>query len=112
MLKNHGGREAYLAYIYGFLCHFALDVRCHGLIAEKMARSGLSHAEVEVELDRELLSLDGFEPTRKKLTGHIVPSHKNAEVIEAFYPGISARRCAMPGGGLSAIMICCGPPMH
>lgn len=90
VLKNHGGREAYLAYIYGFLCHFALDVRCHGLIAEKMARSGLSHAEVEVELDRELLSLDGFEPTRKKLTGHIVPSHKNAEVIEAFYPGISA----------------------
>lgn len=89
VLKNHPGREAYLAYVYGFLCHFALDVSCHGLIGEKMAESGLSHAEVEVELDRELLSLDGYDPVRKKLTGHIVPSRKNAAVIEAFYPGIS-----------------------
>ncbi len=89
VLKNHPGEEAYLAYVYGYLCHFALDVSCHGLIAEKMEASGLSHAEVEVELDRELLNLDGYDPVRKKLTGHIVPSRRNAAVIQEFYPGIS-----------------------
>lgn len=91
VLKNHPGQEAYLAYVYGFLCHFALDVSCHGLIGEKMAESGLSHAEVEVELDRELLAMDGYDPVRKKLTGHFIPSQKNAAVIEAFYPGVSAQ---------------------
>ena len=69
---------------------FALDVRCHGLIGEKMVQSGLSHAEVEVELDRALLTRDGFAPASAHLVGHIVPSHRNAAVIEKFYPGVSA----------------------
>ena len=72
------------------LCHFALDVRCHGLIGEKMVQSGLSHAEVEVELDRALLTRDGFAPASAHLVGHIVPTHRNAAVIEKFYPGVSA----------------------
>ena len=83
--------EAYLAYVYGFLCHFALDVSCHGLIGEKMKESGLSHAEVEVELDRELLRLDGLNPVREHLARHIAPSAENATIIKAFYPGVSAR---------------------
>lgn len=40
------------AYLYGFLCHFALDRACHGYIAGQIARSGVAHTEIEVELDR------------------------------------------------------------
>ena len=39
-------KDAYLAYLYGFICHFALDVTCHGYIGEKEAASGLSHSEI------------------------------------------------------------------
>lgn len=91
VLKEHKEQTACRAYVYGVLCHFALDVSCHGLIAEKMAQSGLSHAEVEVELDRALLELDGLDPVRQHLTDHIVPSHQNALLIKEFYPGVSVQ---------------------
>lgn len=92
MLKHHAGQEAYLSYLYGFICHFSLDVTCHGYIAEKMQTSGLSHAEIEVEFDRELLIKDGYNPVCQKLTTHIVPSKENAEVIKDFYQGISCEQ--------------------
>lgn len=92
IIKKHSGQEAYLAYIYGFLCHFALDVTCHGYIEQKIQESGISHAEIEVEFDRELLVMDGLDPIREKLTTHIVPSGENADVIKDFYPGITEKQ--------------------
>lgn len=77
-----------LAYIYGVICHFALDVCCHGYIADKIAASGISHAEIEAELDRYLMVKDGLDPVRFKPTGHIVPSRYNAEAIAEMYPGV------------------------
>ncbi|MBO4749277.1 MAG: zinc dependent phospholipase C family protein [Lachnospiraceae bacterium] len=78
-----------LSYIYGFLCHFALDVCCHGYVQEKMDASGVSHTEIEAEMDREILVREGLDPVRTKLTGHLVPSGKNARVVSKFYEGIS-----------------------
>ena len=48
------------AYLYGFLCHFALDRACHGYIAGQIARSGVAHTEIEVEFDRSLLVQAGW----------------------------------------------------
>ncbi len=50
------------SYAAGFLCHFALDSRCHQFIEEEMARSGLSHSGMEAELDRRLMLSDGIDP--------------------------------------------------
>lgn len=91
-VREQKNPEAYLAYMYGFICHFALDVACHGYIAEKMEASGLSHAEVEVEFDRELMVRDGLDPVRQKLTNHIIPSEQNAKVIQAFFKNISVEQ--------------------
>lgn len=82
--------SGYLAYIYGFICHFALDVTCHGYIDEKIAESGISHAEIEVEFDRSLMIEDGFDPVTHVLTGHIIPSDHNAEVIAPFFSPTSS----------------------
>lgn len=87
--SNHG---AYLSYVYGFICHFALDKACHGYIDEKIAESGVSHAEIETEFDRALMVKDGFNPIRHRLTKHITPSMRNARVISCFYKGITARQ--------------------
>lgn len=89
VIMNKCGEEAYLAYIYGFICHFALDSECHGYIDEKIQSSGVSHTEIEVEFDRDLLVRDGHNPISHSLTDHIVPSAKNARIIADFFPGIT-----------------------
>ena len=52
-------------------------------IDEKIAASGITHAEIEAELDRELLVMAGKNPVKQKLTGHIKPSQESAAVIMA-----------------------------
>ncbi len=59
-------REKMFAYIAGFICHFVLDTKCHGYIADKMETSGLSHTEVEGQLDRYLMvKMNGIFMSRK-----------------------------------------------
>ena len=81
VISEKKDREPYLAYTYGVLNHFALDVSCHGYIDEKIAASGISHTEIEVEFDRMLMLTDGKDPLRQNLTEHIVPCMENAEVL-------------------------------
>ena len=85
VVREHRENHAYLSYLYGFICHFALDVACHGYVDEKIAKSGISHTEIEAEFDRMLMVKDGHDPIRYKPTGHIVPSEENAEIIQAFF---------------------------
>ena len=83
---------AHLAYLYGFLCHFALDRACHGYIDEKIAASGVRHTEIEMEFDRMLLVEDGMDPVRQSLTDHIHPSRSSAAVIAEFFPDVTAKQ--------------------
>ena len=78
-------KEAMLAYIYGYCCHFALDVSCHGYIDEKIAKDGVSHTEIEVEFDRSLMLKDGYDPIRHCLTNHIKINNANSSIICRFY---------------------------
>lgn len=90
VINKKKNKAPYIAYLYGVICHFALDVTCHGYIDQKMESSGISHAEIEVEFDRRLMELDGYDPVRHCLTRHIMPSMRNAKIISAFYREISA----------------------
>ncbi|MBQ8040039.1 MAG: zinc dependent phospholipase C family protein, partial [Lachnospiraceae bacterium] len=86
-------KEAHQAYIYGYLCHFALDYVCHGFVGEQMEVTGLSHYEIEAEYDRRLLLMDGYEnPVEVCVTKHLHPSVKNAEIIADFYEDISIKQ--------------------
>ena len=40
------------AYIYGVICHFALDSECHPYVEKMIHESGISHSEIEMEFDR------------------------------------------------------------
>lgn len=82
-------KEAALAYVYGFCCHFALDVSCHGYIDEKIKASGISHTEIEVEFDRSLMLKDGYPPLTHCLTSHIHPTYENAGIIQYFYENLT-----------------------
>lgn len=85
-------KDAALAYLLGFTCHFALDSACHGYIENKIAVSGVTHTEIESEFDRSLLLRDGKEPLSAKLTGHIRPSAENAAVIAPFFAAVSEKQ--------------------
>lgn len=89
VIRTGREKDAHLAYIYGFICHFALDASCHAYINRKAAEGDFSHAEIESELDRELMVMDGLDPVSHKLTTHIVPSKMNAEIISDFYRSIT-----------------------
>lgn len=89
VIAKHHGHRAYIAYVYGVICHFALDVTCHAYIDEKIRTSRVTHAEIEVEFDRELMIMDGYNPVEHRLTGHIAPTTKNAAVIREFYPTLT-----------------------
>lgn len=78
-------REAGLSYLYGFLCHFALDSICHPYVEARAARTGIAHMELEAEFDRRLMLHDGLDPLSHFPAGHIIPSLKNAEVIASFF---------------------------
>lgn len=77
------------AYLYGFLCHFALDVACHGYIDEKITQSGVSHAEIEGEFDRYLLVQEGKDPLTEDLIASVHPTKEAASVIRHYFPATS-----------------------
>ena len=89
IIKHKDYHKSYLAYTLGFLCHYALDVTCHGWVNENVRKGIADHLEIEAELDRELLLRDGKDPAKAILTGHLNPSRKNAEVICDFFPELT-----------------------
>ena len=85
------GSDAAAAYLAGFLCHFALDSSCHGLVGQ-MAAQGLSHTLQETQLDRSFLVEDGLDPIRQDLTAHIHPSSGEIRVISSFFPQVTEQQ--------------------
>jgi len=91
VVKASGMDHKALSYMYGFLCHYALDRQAHAIVDDEAARVGSTHTEIEAELDRILLVRDGYDPITHILTDHLHPRMANAKVFAPFFPGISPR---------------------
>ncbi len=80
------------AYLFGFLCHFALDSTAHPVVSAKLERSPeVTHTETESSFDRMLLEKEGKDPLSADLTAHIRPSSRLADISAAYY-GLSERK--------------------
>ena len=77
------------AYMYGFICHFALDSECHKYIEKMIQVSGISHSEIEMEFDRYLLTEDHINPLTYLGTKHIHADMENAKIIAPFFEDIT-----------------------
>ena len=77
------------AYMYGFICHFALDSACHKYIEKMIQVSGISHSEIEMEFDRYLLTEDHINPLTYLGTKHIHADMENAKIIAPFFEDIT-----------------------
>ena len=80
------------AYIYGFICHFALDSECHPYVEKIMQVGRVSHNEIEMELDRMMLTEDYHDPLRYLTAKHIQPKMEYAEVIAPFFKDVTAEQ--------------------
>lgn len=79
------------AYLYGVLCHYALDSHCHPFIIEKSRDGILDHSQIETEFDRFLMVLDGIRPPKEmRLTKHMQLTGQECGVVSRFYPGMQA----------------------
>ncbi len=90
--KNEPHPAAARAYMYGFICHFALDSECHGYVEKMIQTSGISHNEIEMEFDRFLMVRDGIDPLTHLGTNHIHPRMRNAKVIAPFFEDLTPRQ--------------------
>ena len=79
--------EAASAYLYGVLCHYVLDSTMHPFISLTAGECGVTTLEIETELDRYLLELDGkLPPNGQKLTQHLKLTEGECETVASFYP--------------------------
>lgn len=93
------GSDGAFAYLAGFLCHFALDSSCHGLVTQ-MEAQGLSHTLQETQLDRALMLEDGLDPIRQDLTAHLHPSARDIRTAARFFPQVSEAQLAQALKGM------------
>ena len=91
VIKQSENKSAARAYIYGFICHFALDSECHKYVEKMIQVSGITHSEIEMEFDRMMLVQKHIDPMTFHRANCIHPTIKNAAVIAEFYDGVSAK---------------------
>ena len=64
-------RDEMIAYLMGVACHFCLDNRVHAYVNAEEKRTGITHAEIETELERRLLEREHMRPLHSNLTCHL-----------------------------------------
>lgn len=106
--KTSANQEALKAYLYGFVCHFTLDSTCHPYIEKIIQVTGLSHAEIETELDRHFMVADQIDPAVYIPIRHIHATDFNSRVIAPCLDPISAQEVKEALKG----MITCHKLMH
>ena len=89
VVENATDKSAALAYVLGFVCHFALDSTCHPYVEAYVRESGVGHCEIETEFDNALMREDGLDPIKFFTASHIKPSRERAEIIAPFYEGLT-----------------------
>ncbi len=90
-LRTCAKQEAAFAYLAGVICHFTLDSAVHPYIDTVEKGKGLSHAEIESEVDRYLMIQDQLDYLRYVGADQIVCSKQNTEIISWFWEGVSQK---------------------
>ena len=77
-----------MSYLLGFACHYILDSACHPYIWEYQRITGVSHAEIETELDRMFMEQEHKNPFTYHPAVSICPTRKGNEIISSLFPSI------------------------
>ena len=88
-------REEDLAYLFGFICHFALDSTCHPIVEQTMAEKKVPHVLVESSFDRYLLLKSGHDPERYDTAKHVMVKEETIQDVSVYLEVTrkEARKC-------------------
>ena len=85
--------EPALSYLYGLLCHYALDSVIHPYVRVQKEKVSAKHIEMEMEFDRWLLERDGKTPPHAQdLSAHLRLTAAEAAVAAKFFPPATGRQ--------------------
>lgn len=79
------------SYILGFGCHYILDSTCHPYVWSYVEESGVSHAEIETEMDRYLMLREKKDPFYYYPLSGICQTPAGNRAIASVLPGITAK---------------------
>lgn len=79
------------SYLLGFACHYMLDSTCHGYIGRFEKKTGISHAEIETELDRYFMVREKKELFSYLPASVLEPTEQNCKVIARVFPQVSMK---------------------
>jgi hypothetical protein len=89
-LLKQNPSEGGMACLYGLLANYCLNTQLTPLFREAMAGGNLSRTELEVELDRYLLSLDGKTPAHTQdLRDSLKMTRGECVTVSLFYPPVT-----------------------
>lgn len=91
IIRNRHKKQASMAYLCGFACHYALDLVCHPYIVDQVQRHSLNHSAIEGAFERTLIVEDQL-PLDTLVTDSIHPSLQTAGIIQQFYTGVSTKQ--------------------
>lgn len=97
-----GERARRLAYALGFICHYSLDVACHGYIEKKIAASGCSHYAIEKEFDKYFARKCGLDPFKADISCGICRDKRAADSIAPFFNGLKEGFAPISRGDIAA----------
>lgn len=84
IIRNRRNKAAFIAYICGMVCHYALDLTCHSYICRLVTENHLNHSAIEGAFERSLIVEDHLR-LNTLVTGSLKVSRRNAAVIHQFY---------------------------
>ena len=85
LIRTSSNPDAALVYVLGFINHFVLDSECHPKVSQDERDTGVTHSEIESELDALLMREDGLDPIRTRACDHIVFNHQDCKIIAPFF---------------------------
>jgi len=89
-LLKQNPSEGGMACLYGLLANYCLNTQLSPVFREAMAQGNVSRTELEVELDRYLLSLDGKMPAHlQDLTPSLKMTRGECVTMSLFFPPVT-----------------------
>ena len=90
-LLKQNPSEGGMACLYGLLANYCLNTQLAPLFREAMANGNVTRTELEVELDRYLLSLDGKTPAHQQdMSPNLKMTRGECVTLAMFFPPVTA----------------------
>ncbi len=87
-IREKGRNSREYAYILGFICHFALDSECHPYVEKMVKEIQVGHIEIESELEKHLLRMDGRDPLAYPISKFVPTDEATVAAIQYFFQGM------------------------